>query len=71
MEKLSLTSPRVKAVLGSIRLKQSHNSETLHWNFSSSNKVLQSSLTPNGFSDFSVEGALVLELLITALLDVT
>lgn len=71
LEKFSLTSPRVKAVIGSIRLKQSHNASTLHWNFSSSINVLQSSLTPKGFSDLSVEGVLILKSLITALLDVT
>lgn len=72
LQKSSLTSPRVKAVIGSARLKQSHNSDTLHWNRSSRIKVLQSILTPRGFcSGLFAEGVLALESLMTDLLDVT
>lgn len=46
MLKSSFTSPRVKADINSILLKQSHNSDALQVNFSSREIVLQSILTP-------------------------
>lgn len=63
--KSNLTSPRVKAVISSILLKQSNSSFALHWNFSSKTIVLQSILTPSDLSGAAPDG---FEWLMTALL---